>query len=401
MAYTDSFGFRRFPINGQLGRPAVLVAVFLAGFSMRAPLVAAMPVLEILRVDLKTDRAVVGLLTTLPVLLMGIIAPLAPRISRRLRLEVGLALVMVCIAASAAARLWGGLATLLVTSVVLGIAISIGQPFVMGFTKAQYAQRVAVIVGVYAAGINLGAAVAARVALPIYELTGDWRMSLALWFVPALATGAVWWMLPTRSGPTRWERSSVGVWRLGKAWIIAVFFSVTVLVYYSVLTWLAPLLVDKGWDADQAGLFLSYFALFQLPATLLFPWLASRTETYCPWLVLTIALTIIGLIFAVGEALSPWFTVIALGLGAGGLFPLCLALPVVNARDAHAAASLSAMAFAVGYSAGAMGPALVGWLRDATGSFVTPFLALSMLSALQLSVVRRVVPRKRSAHADL
>lgn len=371
----------------------LVLAVFLAGFNMRAALVAAMPLLEIMRVDLDTNRAVIGLLTTLPVLLMGLGAPLASRFPGKVRLEIGLALTMLLIAVSATFRLWGGLTVLFATAAFMGIAIAIGQPLVMGYTKARFAGQIALMTGVYAAGVNLGAAVAARGSLPIYQAAGDWRTPLAVWALPALVTGLLWFVLPTRSTIERRRPGDVVVWRVPKAWALAIFFAITSLVYYSVLTWLSPSFIDQGWSAEQAGILLSSFSLFQLPGTLLFPWLAARTGTYTPWLIVTIGLTLVGLLMcATGGPLPPLLVVAALGIGTGGMFPLCLALPVANAADTRTAASLSAMSFAVGYSAGAVGPTLVGWFRDISGGFTTAFVVLALLTAAQLLFVRSLVP---------
>lgn len=376
-------------------RWVLVIAVFLAGFNMRAALVAAMPLLEIMRVDLETNRTVIGLLTTLPVLLMGLGAPLAPKLAGRVRLEVGLGLTMVLVAVSALFRFWAGLTVLFATAAFIGIAFAIGQPLIMGFTKARFAARIALITGVYAAGVNVGAATAARSALPIYEAAGDWHTALGVWALPALATGLLWFALPTRSKIEPRRPGDVNVWRVPRAWALAVFFAITSLVYYSVLTWLSPAFIDQGWSPTQAGIFLSTFSLFQLPGTLLFPWLAARTGTYSPWLVVTIGLTVVGLLMcAVGGQVSPWLAVAALGVGTGGMFPLCLALPVANAADTRTAASLSAMSFAVGYSTGAVGPAVVGWFRDLSGGFTAAFVVLAVATVAQLLFVKSLAPEK-------
>ncbi len=54
------------------------------------------------------------------------------------------------------------------------------------------------------------------------------------------------------------------------------------------------------------------------------------------------------------------------------------ALPVIlrRARDGREAAALSAMAQGVGYSLAAVAPLLTGLLRDVTGGWTVPVLAL-------------------------
>lgn len=382
--------------HGTLGRIAIVAAVFLAGFNMRASLVATMPLLEILRVDLDTNRTVLGLLTTLPVLLMGLGATLGPRVASRLRLEVGLASSLTLIALAALARFWGGLPVLFATAALIGLAVAIGQPLVMGYTKAHFASQVAVMAGVYAAGINIGAAISARGSLFVYEATGGaWHTSLAIWGVLALLAAVLWIALPTRSVEEMGRPRAPGsVWREGRSWMLALFFTITVVVFYSVLTWLSPIFIDAGWDEEGAATLLSAFALAQLPGTLGFPWLAGRTGSYGLPLAAVVGLSSAGLLLAaLAPSAAPWLTVVLLGLGTGGLFPLCLALPLANASDSRRAASLSAMSFTVGYAAGALGPSVVGSFRDVTGGFTAPVVGLAALSVAQLLLIPLVVPR--------
>jgi len=72
--------------------------------------------------------------------------------------------------------------------------------------------------------------------------------------------------------------------------------------------------------------------------------------------------------------------------------PLALTLPLDNAPDADAAGRLSAMAFFVGYLLAALAPLAVGVLRDATGSFVVPVLALAAIGAVMLTASARFRP---------
>jgi MFS transporter, CP family, cyanate transporter len=86
-----------------------------------------------------------------------------------------------------------------------------------------------------------------------------------------------------------------------------------------------------------------------------------------------------------------------LGVGAGGLFPLTLTLPVDNATDEAEAGRLTAMTFFVGYMLSAIGPFAVGRLRDATGDYLVPFVALAMLGVVMLFTSFWFRPRSDSA----
>jgi MFS transporter, CP family, cyanate transporter len=87
---------------------------------------------------------------------------------------------------------------------------------------------------------------------------------------------------------------------------------------------------------------------------------------------------------------------IVLGLGAGGLFPLALTLPLDYSADADEAGRLIAMTFFVGYIVAAVGPVAVGALRDATGGYAVPFVTLAALSVGMLAASLRFRPQPNS-----
>src|SRR5688572_24177121 len=60
-----------------------LVAVILLAMNLRGPFTSVGPVLPDIRADLGLSSAAAALLTGLPVLLLGVVAPLAPVLSRR------------------------------------------------------------------------------------------------------------------------------------------------------------------------------------------------------------------------------------------------------------------------------------------------------------------------------
>jgi len=186
-------------------------------------------------------------------------------------------------------------------------------------------------------------------------------------------------------------------WRSGQAWSVALFFGAESCLFFSSLTWVAPLYVDQGLDEGRAGLLLAVFALVRVPSAFLFPALADRSGDRRPWLALTLILTTLGFCaMGIVPLATPWAPlawVVVLGLGIGGLFALALTLPLDYSADADEAGRLTAMTFFVGYVVAGLGPVAVGALRDATGGYAVPFVALAMLSAGMFFASFRFRPR--------
>jgi len=178
---------------------------------------------------------------------------------------------------------------------------------------------------------------------------------------------------------------------------VALFFGAESCLFFSSLTWIAPLYIDQGLDEGRAGLLLAVFALVRVPSAFLFPALADRSGDRRPWLALTLILTTFGFcalgLVPLVTSWAPLAWVVVLGLGIGGLFPLALTLPLDYSADADEAGRLTAMTFFVGYIVAAVGPVAVGVLRDATGGYAVPFVALAMLSVGMFFASFRFRPR--------
>ena len=69
-----------------------------------------------------------------------------------------------------------------------------------------------------------------------------------------------------------------------------------------------------------------------------------------------------------------------LGIGQGGALGLGLILPVLRGRDAGQVAGMTAMSMGVGYLIASTGPALVGAIRDLSGGWTWPIIALIVIT---------------------
>jgi CP family cyanate transporter-like MFS transporter len=95
-----------------------------------------------------------------------------------------------------------------------------------------------------------------------------------------------------------------------------------------------------------------------------------------------------GVLLAPGAALL-WM--VFLGIGQGGALGLGLILPILRGRDPGQVAGMTAMSMGVGYLIAATGPALVGAIRDLSGGWTWPLIALLVMTAAQVPAAWKAV----------
>jgi CP family cyanate transporter-like MFS transporter len=252
---------------------------------------------------------------------------------------------------------------------------------------------------VYLTALMLGAAIAAGAAVPLEHLLGSWQASLAAWSVLGVIGLVAWAPLLRHGGSPDPEADAHGLpWHSRTAWLVTGYLSLQSLVFYAQLAWIPPAYQAQGWSAEDAGLLLSLFTLVQVVASLVVPSFADRTFDRRPWFLAVIGCSIVAMtVLLVAPAFMPWLVISALGFGLGGGFALGMLVLVDHARDAETSGRLSAMAFLVSYSVAALGPTLLGGLRDITGGFSTGWAVLLLLCVLQAGVATMFTPARRAA----
>jgi CP family cyanate transporter-like MFS transporter len=361
----------------------VLVAVVLVALNLRPALASVPPLLEVVRADLSVSYAAVSLLTTIPVLCMGLFALLAPAVSRHVSRERGVFWSLVVITLATAARLGGHSALVLFGSTVLvGVAIALVQTFLPALVGQYFPDRPAFATGLYSAAMAGGATLASGLTVPVETLVGPWTVALALWAVPAVVAVLAW--LPVLRSPRSRDdtvddgaqSSATGSFPVGEplAWLLVLFHGGTSTLFYSILTWLPSRYIALAWSAERAGLVPTVFLLVQPASMLLLSALGDRSPDRRPWIAGLHALTVLGAAgIAWAPLAAPWTLATVLGLGIGGLFTLSLTLPIDFAAGGDATDRLSSMVFAGGYTLAAAGPGVVGVVRDAGGSYELVF----------------------------
>jgi MFS transporter, CP family, cyanate transporter len=356
-----------------VSRPWLLIlGLVLVAMNLRPALSSLSPLLNDVSASLGLSAAKAGLLTTLPVLCLGLFAPLAPLLARRFGAERVVLGILLTLAAGIILRSSLGETGLFAGSLIAGASIGIIGVLLPGIVKRDFAKQAGTMTGVYTMALCLGAALAAGATVPLSHYFGDsWNMGLGFWIVPALVAALFW--LPQvgqKHGAHQVAYRVKGLLRDPLAWQVTLYMGLQSSLAYIVFGWVPSILISRGLSATEAGLALSGSIIVQLLSALTAPWLATRGKDQRLAIVVVMLLTLGGLfgcLFAPLEGLWGW--AILLGLGQGGTFSLALTLIVLRSRDSHVAANLSGMAQGIGYTLASLGPLAVGVLHDWTGGW--------------------------------
>lgn len=366
-------------------RTALLIlAIIAVALNQRPAVVAIAPLADQVRNDTGLSSALVGLLTALPVLCFGAFAPVAPRLALRIGLERAIAVSLVLLATGIGLRLLTPLALLYAGTLLAGGAIALANVIIPAYVKREF-HRPGVVMGVYTASLNVGAAAAAAITVPLAGALGlDWRGALGMWLTLALAALAFWLPATARSGRTSpTPGAPTGSWSLlhvPLARQVTVYFGLQSALFYSFAAWLPTLLVDAGLTVREGGLLLGLNNLVGAAGALVAPALAGRMRTQRPLLLAVIGAYLIGL---GGLLLTPdrgtvvWVSVFGIAQGAG--FALALTFTVLRSATPSIAARLGGVAQCLGYLLAACGPLALGALNDLTGGWSWPLALLLVL----------------------
>ena len=286
-----------------------------------------------------------------------------------------------------------------------------------GEPDAAAGRRLGLLTGVLTAVISASAGVASGVSVPLAEaFDGGWRIVLGLWSIPVvLAAGSMAVFGRTLSRglsvagsatvPDDAPRSRTGVLTSPVAWSLTAFMGLQSLMAYSMIAWLPTIFRDRGVDARDAGLLLTALSVSSVLTALTVPSLATRLGNQSALAVAVTLPTCVGLLGIVSSADS-WALVwaVLLGLGQGGQLSLAMTLMNLRASNARDAASLSSMAQTVGYVLAAAGPLVCGAVHSATQrwepSIVFLLVVTIPMAAAGAVAGRRVVVGSEAEPAD-
>lgn len=368
-----------------------LFLLLLTAANLRTPITAVGPVLENIRLTFGLSASAAGVIIFLPLLMFATLAPPAAWFGNRFGLERSLWGALLLITLGSILRISGSESALWAGTIILSSGIAAANVLLPPLIKRDFTEHTARYVGLYAMTMAITASIASGVVVPLAELSrAGWRLSLAVWLVPAIVALLAW--LPYLKKPAPQTKNSANStstrspWRAALGWQVSLFMACQSLVFYTLIGWFTPFAQDSGISPLEAGGMLFIYQIVAIVSNLacMSALKKMRDQRAIGFLAsLSIFIAVAGLLMAPNYALL-WL--ILAGLGAGASMVICLSLFNLRTHDHLQASKLSGMAQCVGYGLAALGPLCFGLLHDVSGNWQWPLMLLLVITGLQMIV---------------
>nr|WP_208393165.1 MFS transporter [Frigoribacterium faeni] len=397
------------------------LAIVLIALNLRGPIVATAPVLGQMSSDLGLSAVVAGLLTSIPVLCFALASPLASSLIVKVGAERAVTIGLAGVLLGTVLRALGTSSWLYVGTIVIGVAITVGNVVLPVIIRRDYTpDRAGFVTGIYTSALNVGSMITSLATAPIAAVVG-WPVALLGWGLLAVLAAVVW---AVAVGPrvalgvgARAETAAVdaggassvdvmtgGIDVVGTAaheadaearrrpllrrwttWGLTLAFAGQAFAYYGLTAWMPTLLGDEvGLSRGAAGASSSVFQVMAVVGALGVPLLALRWRPSAVIALIGVLWTAmpLGLFFAPEHWLL-WS--IFGGAAQGGGITIIFIVIVRMATNGDDARRLSALVQGGGYAIASLGPLAIGGLHDASGGWELPMVGI-FVSVLVLGV---------------
>ncbi len=329
--------------------------------NLRMPFAAVDPLLLYLMREMGLDVAMSSLFALLPVIILGIAAPLAAFCTRYVRPSyiIIYALCFACLGIIWRSSGYG--IGLFAGTVCIGLGLGMSGTLILGLVKRVFPQRISIMTGVYTACVCLGTSLGSGLSAPITKDFGNWQAGLLFWGIPLLLSALLFGIHSlgssnlSRLSQTPPRASMIPLLTQKKAWMIALFYLFRVAGAWLLIVWLVTLMRQRGLSFTEAGSVLALATICEIPSALISHRVADMLGSRSKLMVLSLPLSIVG---CIGLLLGPleWWPAFAIlfGVNIGFIFSLGINLIVASSKDEATTIALSGLSQGLGFVGGGL-----------------------------------------------
>lgn len=350
----------------------MVLVVFIVALNLRLGISSIPPLIGLIKQDLQLNNFQVSLLTSIPVICMGVMAFGVKRMQQQIGRDRS---ILFC---------------LFISAVVIGFAIAIIGPLLSSLIKEYFPRQTGLLIGVYSISMGVGSAAASRFSLSLADYS--WPFALGIWSVLAIVAGVVWSFVmgkKTIQSSASINSSGFPLKKL-QAWKMVLFFGLQSGMFYGVSTWLVELLVQKGFSRGEASQYLTIFVIVQMIFSFVIPVLMDHWGNTRCWILICGGLILLGVGCLLTNTLFLLISgIVLIGFGLGGYFPIAMLLPLQASEDPLEASLWTGLVQSFGYIVGGLIPILLGIAVDIFRSFnVFLYVMIILCSGILLLTIQ-------------
>lgn len=368
---------------------ALVIVIILIACNMRAPFTGVGALTPLIRSDLGLSNTLMGMLTSIPLLVFAVISAAAPWFSRRVGLARSISFSLILVFAGEMIRSFTNTGGLFAGTAVLCVGIGLENVLLISVVKHWFPENPAPPTSAYSTTMAVTSAVS--IGSSVYmarELGLGWRGALVVWAVFAVIAFFLWTPAVRATGLEKpaddtGENVIGPLIRSPRTWLLTLFFGMQSLLFYCMTAWGPTILQSKGYTLEQASAAMTFLQIVSLPITLMAPLLANRFSARKVLGTLLVGYIFGGILFflATGPALV-YISLLLYAQGMGSTFSFCLLFFAQKGRNPRETAAISGIAQCGGYVLSSVGPVLMGALADLTGAWKYSMLFLIIIQLI-------------------
>ena len=342
---------------------------------------AADPLLQQVRHSLDMGIGSSGLYALLPIMALGVAAPLGAWLVAWVRPSH---LVTSALLLATAGILWrssGNLTGLFSGTLLIGLGLGVAGSVILGIVKQAVPDHLPEVMSAYTACVSLGTAIGSGAAVPVARLLEGWQAGLLFWALPMLLATTLWAFTmhhrrKSNGGQPTMRAAMLPLLKQRNARMVTLYYLFRVASSWLLVVWLVTLLHQRGMTTEKSGLVLSLATACQIPSALIsglmIRWLGGIRR------LMTMA-TLLAMAACWGLLVAPagfWLiSSIGLGVGLGSIFSVGMTLIASSEPSEAGTIALSGLAQGIGFTGGG----LLAWAAGAGMSTGNPALTLTLL----------------------
>ena len=382
--------------------------IVFAAICMRSPIGSVGPLVKFIKSDFLLSNSEAGMITTIPLILFALAAPLAGIIAPRFKSSTVVLFCLLLILGGGWIRSYTNAAGLFLGTILLGTGIGTLNVIQLAIIREQFPDQIGLMTGIYTTSMKLFAALGSGLSVSLVFVLSGWRNALSLWTSLSLIA-IILWLLISRSKlliqakPDILPLHVLGQnFRKPKFWLISGFMGSQALIYYCIVAWLPTILATKSSVVQTIGLLMFLVEFLSVISGFATPIFTHRIHNGLPAVIISSGCYLIGILIVF---LSNWIPLLIfgcclIGTSSGASFSYALLLIGMNGSTRQETAWLSGFSQMVGYIIAAIGPVLLGSIFDATRSWTIPVLILCLASIGMFLIGKKANDQTQSTTTD-